>query len=109
MFSFSDYDDCNHALDNGYIHEDDLPDIESAREFLVGIQECVYQTGDVGKLEYQLEELCAILDCKLLPTKDDKPKIRKSNDLMEWYIDYQRATMDQNMNNGRTLKENHNV
>ena len=116
MYSFADYDDENHALDNGYIHEDDLPDLDSARDFITGIQECVYQSGDVDKLEGYLEELCAIMDCRFLPQKrDDKPKLRK-DDRIQWFLGYQRASMDQNLNTGRSLrdykicmKENNNV
>lgn len=115
MYSFADYDDCNHALDNGYIHEDDLPNLDSARDFLVGIQECFYQTGDVDKLEDYLGELCAILDCVIIDAAKEKPKLKYSTDHMQWYLGYQRASMDQNMNTGRTLrdyqictKENHN-
>ena len=104
MYNFGDYDDSNHALDNGYIHEDNLPDLDSGRDFLVGIQECIYQTGNVEKLENYLEELCLILDCKFLPKKEDKPKIRK-DDRMQWYLGYQRASMDLDMNTGRKLED----
>lgn len=106
MYSFGDYDDCNHALDNGYIHEDDLPDFETAREFLVGIQECVYLTGNVEKLENNLEELCSLLDCIVIDAAKGKPRLKQAPDYMQWYLGYQRTRMNQNIN---TIKENSNV
>lgn len=99
MYSYDEYDDYSHE----YILKDDLPDLDSARDFLTGIQEAVYKTGDISSLENCLEELCAILDCTFIASKDDEPKIRQRSDLMQWYLGYQRATMDQVMKTNRTI------
>lgn len=54
-----------------------ISELEPARDFLMGIQEAVYQTGDVASLENYLEELCAILDCEFIAKRDELPKIEK--------------------------------
>jgi len=54
---FGDYDDTNHALDNGYVLEEDLPDFDMTRDYLTGIYEALYRDGDINKLEHCLEEL----------------------------------------------------
>lgn len=51
--------------DHGWIHEDDLPDLDSVRDFLTGVIEAVYVTGDVESLENCLDEICGQFDLKL--------------------------------------------
>lgn len=51
--------------DYGWVHEDDIPDLDSVRDFLTGVIEAVYVTGDVDKLEDCLDEICHQFDLKL--------------------------------------------
>jgi len=61
-------------IDTGdYIHIDDLPDIDKAKDFLGGIVEAVYETGNMDLLEHCLEELCEILEVKM---PAGKPRIK---------------------------------
>ena len=36
---------------DGYIHENDLPDLDHLRDHVIGIMEAVYESGDIKKLE----------------------------------------------------------
>lgn len=76
----------------------------NACDFLEGVQEAIYETGDIESLENCIQELCAILDCDFLGAKKEKPKLKRSNDLMEWYLGYQRAHLDQINGNKRTVE-----
>ena len=51
--------------DHGYIHEDDLPDLDHIKDYLEGVLEAVYVTGDVEVLENCLDEICGQFDLKL--------------------------------------------
>ena len=44
--------------DFGYYHQDDIPNVDLTRDFLQGMLEAVYETGDIDMLERCLEELC---------------------------------------------------
>lgn len=44
--------------EHGYIHEDELPDFSRIKDYLTGVVEAVYETGNIDKLEHCLEELC---------------------------------------------------
>jgi len=52
------------AEDYGYTHENDMPDLKSAKEFLEDVVEIICETGDVEALDCKLDELCHILDVK---------------------------------------------
>jgi len=65
MRSFS-YDEEYYNTDTGdYVHIDDLPDLDHAKDFLGGIVEAIYETGDLDLLQHCLEELCVILDVNI--------------------------------------------
>jgi len=48
-------------------------DIEDVKDFLAGLVEAVYETGDIGSIEGCLEELCHFFD---VPFSDKTPKIQ---------------------------------
>jgi len=96
----SPYDDYSPSpSDEGYVHEDDLPNFDDTRDFLSGIVESLYKTGNVESLEHCLEELCAQYDVEFEP-KVPQLETKNKNRLMHWYLGYQRATIE-NMNSTR--------
>jgi hypothetical protein len=50
--------------DMGYTHETEMPDLSHARDFMSGVLEALYETGDTSRLEDCLEEVCHILEVK---------------------------------------------
>lgn len=48
-----------------WVHEDSLPDIEAAKEYLKEVLYQLYVEGDTDKLENSLEELCGCFDISL--------------------------------------------
>lgn len=96
-----DYDyDYPTPEDDGYIHESDLPNFDSTRDYLQGIVEAVYKTGDLEMLEHCLEELCGQFELKY--EMGELQLAKKKNGLMTWYLGYQRATLDMmNINHAR--------
>ena len=84
--------------DAGYIHESNLPDLDHLRDHVQGMIDAMYKTGDVGALESSLDEVCYVLGIKL---NEGEPKIEKaqSGNIMQWYLGYQRALLDQNVVN----------
>jgi len=79
--------------DLGYIHEDDLPNIERLRDLMSGVMEAMYETGDVSMMESCLDEVCGELNLKINP---NDPIIEKSGrpSLTSWYLGYHKATLD---------------
>ncbi len=67
-------DDYETPEDQGYIHEDELPNIEHTREHLLDLIHAVYETGDIDVIEDRLDELCGQFDIDYTPLT---PKIRK--------------------------------
>lgn len=59
-----DYDPPTPA-DYGWVREEDIPDLDSIKDFIKGVIEAVYVTGDVEELENCLDELCGQFDLKL--------------------------------------------
>lgn len=98
----SPYDDYTPTPeDDGYYHQDDLPDFDSCEDFLKGIIEAVYVTGDIKDLENCLDELTAQFSNQFdikLPESEPILEKKNKNRLMHWYLGYQRAHIDQ-MNN----------
>lgn len=60
-----DYYEPPRPEDYGYIHENNLPNLDLIRDFLIGIIESVYVTGDIDALENCLDEICCEFDLKL--------------------------------------------
>ncbi len=83
----------------GYVREEEVPNLEHLRDHVQGIIEAVYESGDVMKLEFCLDEVCGELDVAIHKGEPILEK-KKSNDLMQWYLGYQRATID-HLNNRR--------
>jgi len=80
--------------DSGYIHKDDLPNLDRVRDFVEGLKECLYKSGDVGMMESHLDEICHELGMKL---NAGDPVIEKKGrtDYMQFHLGYQRAQIDQ--------------
>ena len=58
-----------YAEPDDYVHRDDIKCYEGAKEWIEGIIECIYKTGDMEQLEYTLEELAAIWGMSIPPTE----------------------------------------
>lgn len=54
----------DHSKDD-YVHIDDLPDLDHARDHMKAVLAALYGTGTLDSLENSLEEVLAILDMKL--------------------------------------------
>lgn len=57
--------------DHGFIHEDEIPNLEHTREHVEALLDAVYHTGDINTIEERLEELAAQFEIQytLKPTK----------------------------------------
>lgn len=51
--------------DYGYVHQDDLPDIDHIKDHLEGVIEAIYVTGKLDNLENHLDEVTCALDMEL--------------------------------------------
>lgn len=60
--------------DYGWIHEDDLPDLDFVRYELANLVKAVYKTGNINDLEKSLEEICESLEVNY---PDHAPAIAK--------------------------------
>ena len=79
--------------DYGYIHQDNLPDLNHLRDHVQGIIDVIYGSGNIRQLEFCLDEVCSELDMKLNAGRPVLEK-KKQNDLMNWHLGYQRAQID---------------
>lgn len=52
-----------------WIHEDDLPDYDYAKEMLHGVRNAIYETGDIENLEDCLECLMDVFKLKIPKTE----------------------------------------
>jgi hypothetical protein len=50
---------------NGFIHEDDLPDLDFAKKMIKSVINAMYETGDIESLEDCLEELASCFQLKI--------------------------------------------
>ena len=62
-----DYDPPTPA-DYGWVHEDDIPDLDHAKDMLEGVLEAIYVTGNIEKLEDCLDELTGCFELKIPAT-----------------------------------------
>lgn len=53
------------STESGWVHQDDLPDLEGVKDYLKEILRSVYVTGDIEELENSLGEICSQFDLKL--------------------------------------------
>lgn len=74
--------------DEGWIHKNNLPDFDDTKDFLKGIVESLYETGDMEQLKHCVGELCFQYDVKI------EEEEKKEENLMDWYIGYQRQVID---------------
>lgn len=62
--------------DYGWIHEDDVPDLDACRGFIEVLIKSVYEVGNIEILEDALDELAAQFDVKM-PDNDTQPILEK--------------------------------
>jgi hypothetical protein len=65
--------------DMGYTSNSNLPNLEHARDFMRGVLEAVYETGDTSRLDDCLEEVCHVLDLKFEQKDIKLESIEKQN------------------------------
>lgn len=75
----------------GYVRECDVPNAGRLYEFLEGVIEALYDTGDLENLEHCLEEACAEVNLSL-PAKTLKVKSKEAD--LQYYLGYQRGMID---------------
>jgi len=90
--------------DYGWVHEDDIPNTDEVQDYLIGMLNALYHDGNVSRLEGCLEELCHLFDVEY-KGGDCLLEKKKPRDLMQWYLGYQRATIDQMNHNGRCVQD----
>ena len=84
----------------GWVHEDELPNFADTRDFIKGILEVLYKTGDVHRLEDHVEELCNQFDVEF---ELNTPKLEKTkHPLMEFHMD---SLKEYKMNKEIVVKE----
>ena len=69
--------------DNGYVHIDDLPDLQSISDFMEGVIHAFYISGDPDEMENCVDELAGLLNLHM-PTC--KPKMGPSSDLAAFLL-----------------------
>jgi len=91
-----DYEE-NYELDiedMGYTHESNMPNLDHARDYMSGVLEALYETGDISRLEDCLDEVCHILEVKY-----------EAKELKVESIEKQQKRL-KNMENSLELKQN---
>ncbi len=85
MNHVEEYDyDCPTQPD-GWVRQDDLPSFNDTQDFIKGIMEVLYETGDVARLEDYVEELCSLYDIEFelkMPTIE-----KRKHPLMEFHLE----------------------
>ena len=74
-----------------YVHRSLLPDQNLVQEFLTGVLNSVYSSGDTGDLDHCLEELCDILGVEF-KKRDCVLEIKQS--LLGKHLDRQRKQIN---------------
>jgi len=71
----------DHPMDDLYkwTHEDEMPDIDHAKEHMKKLIEILYANGDLSSLDYHLEEICSVLSMSL-PNSELKVTKESSNE-----------------------------
>lgn len=73
--------------DYGWVHQDDLPDIDHCKDMLEGIIEAIYTSGSIDKLEDCLDELThqfAMTIPRSKPVLTAQSSVRSDRMLGEW-------------------------
>jgi hypothetical protein len=81
--------------DYGFIHRDDLPDLDNLKDHLEGVAEAFYKSGDTDYLERCLDECFHILGMKLEAAPHPAVERCGNRNIMMYHIGYQRAQIDQ--------------
>lgn len=81
------YVEPENPADFGWVHEDDLPDLDHCKDMLEGIIAALYKTGSIESLEDCLDELTSQFDLKIpetAPVLGNKASVRTNRMLGEW-------------------------
>jgi hypothetical protein len=84
--------------DYGWVREEDIPDLDSVKDFLKGVIEAVYVTGNVEELENCLDEICGQFDLKLpagQPVVINRQSTKFSEKLFDFGVALSRAQANQ--------------
>lgn len=75
--NFYDYmdDESRRMEENGWVHKDDLPDLDHVRDMLQGLVEGIYETGNIEDIEFCMEEILHQFRMKF---SKDEPIIQKA-------------------------------
>lgn len=85
--------------DLGYIHENDIPDIEKIKHCMENVMKCLYESGNVKDMENFLHDICEELYIKV-DSKKTLIEKKSQSEKISWYAGYQRALIDST--NGRS-------
>ena len=81
---YEDYDNIDLSpRDYGWVHEDELPDLEFGKSMMESLINSVYETGDVELLEDCLDELATLFNLRL---PDKNPRIEKKKSTRPYQI-----------------------
>lgn len=86
--SYYDWEEQETLEDRGYIHQDDLPDLDHGKEMLKTIINAIYTTGDVELLEDCLDELAGVFNLQLPKTKPVLEKTATKSIMLESWLDF---------------------
>jgi len=68
LYEAYDYDEPtqeDQLRENGWVNEDELPDLEFVKDMLISVRNAIYETGDIELLEDCLEEVLASFDLSI--------------------------------------------
>ena len=80
--------------ESGYIHKDNIPNIERIQDNLKVLMQCMYGSGDVAMMESCIDEICDEVDMKINPGSP-VIEMKSKTDMIKFHIGYQRAMIDQ--------------
>ena len=77
MYGYDEYYDREdlRMLENGWVREDEQPDMNNVKEWVEGVMEAVYKTGDIEDLKFSLEELAHALKVRM---PEEEPMLTKA-------------------------------
>ena len=86
--SYYDWEESETLEDRGYIHQDNLPDLDHGKEMLKTIINAIYTTGDVELLEDCLDELVGVFGLELPNTKPILEKKAKRSVMIDSWLEF---------------------
>lgn len=87
------YRDYDLPEDHGYIHENDLPDLNFLCLQFEKLIEAVYDTGSTFEIEKALHEIGNELEVAV-PNRQVAIEKRELSNHLQWYLGYHRCMLD---------------